>query len=77
MNAEINNTIKPSLINQAKAWIFIAALEQSNEKWSNSAEAYLKAINLLPSQSLLKIQAGVVLWMSGEKDQANKLFTEA
>ena len=77
LNAEINNTIKPSLINQAKAWIFIAALEQSNKKWSNSAEAYLKAINLLPNQSLLKIQAGVVLWMSGQKDQANKLFTEA
>ena len=77
LKAEMNNSIKPSIVNQAKAWIFIAALEQSNKKWSNSAEAYLKAINLLPNQSLLKIQAGVVLWMSGQKNQANKLFSEA
>ena len=57
-------------------WMFIAALEQGEKNWGKSSNAYLEAIKVLPNQSLLKIQAAVVLWMSGKKDQANDFFLE-
>ncbi len=65
-----------SPINKAKAWIFIAALEQGKRNWKAASEAYQEAIGLLPNQPLLKIQSGVVLWMAGNHDDANAAFKE-
>ncbi|MDP6860420.1 MAG: redoxin domain-containing protein [Verrucomicrobiales bacterium] len=75
-NKAIEGKGNSSTINKAKAWIFIAALEQSQRNWEASSEAYQKAIDLLPNQPLLKIQSGVVLWMTGNHDAANSAFQE-
>ncbi len=73
----LNDNSQSGRINRAKALLFIAALEQGEKKWGKSSEAYLDAIKILPNQTLLKVQAAVVLWMSGKKDQAKEFFTEA
>ena len=70
------NDSQSGQINRAKTWMFIAALEQGEKNWRKSSDAYLEAIKILPNQSLIKIQAAVVLWMSGKKDQANDFFLE-
>ena len=71
-----NKKDNSSPVDKAKAWIFIAALEQSQRNWKVAAEAYQEAINLLPNQPLLKIQSGVVLWMAEDHEAANAAFKE-
>ncbi|MCH2025356.1 MAG: ASPIC/UnbV domain-containing protein [Verrucomicrobiales bacterium] len=73
-NEESNGKVDSSPISKAKAWIFIAAQEQSQRNWEPATVAYQKAIDLLPNQPLLKIQSGVVLWMAEKHDEANALF---
>jgi len=75
-DATIEKKDNSSTNNKAKAWIFIATLEQSQKNWKLSAAAYQKAISLLPDQPLLKIQSGVMLWMAGKRDVANATFQE-
>ena len=63
--------------NRARAWYFLGTIEQSERQWQAAAEAYRKAIEFAPTQSLLQIPLGVVLWQTGDKDGANATFTEA
>ncbi|MGK0186095.1 MAG: Flp pilus assembly protein TadD/thiol-disulfide isomerase/thioredoxin [Verrucomicrobiales bacterium] len=74
---ENSDSTAPASAALLRDYYFLGTLEQSQRKWSAAAAAYFKILDLSPNQISVRIPLGVVLWESGEKEEAERQFAKA